>query len=176
MPPARRKPRNRRSKSYSASRISWCLSSTCPPKRPSATSKRSIEASQRIFLLNILPASKARSASRSIKVRYTKWSAVAPAREQTDLTHADRAASHGICQALRARRATGRVDHARLGSGDPGVGLPQDRRRAAAQLSAGVGGGRRAARALFDHRTRSRSHLAHGGWASRDQPHGAAQG
>jgi len=55
--------------SYSASPISWCQPSTWRPRRPSAPSKRSIAASPRTFSLNILPGSKAKSASRSIKVR-----------------------------------------------------------------------------------------------------------
>src|SRR6516165_631497 len=68
-PPARREPRSRRSKSYSASPISWCRPSTWRPRRLSAPSKRLIAASPRTFSLNILPGSKAKSASRSIKVR-----------------------------------------------------------------------------------------------------------
>ena len=45
----------------------------------------------------------------------------------------------------------------------------EDRRRAADELPAGIGRGRRGARALFDHRARSRPGLAHGARPRRDQ-------
>ena len=70
-----------------------------------------------------------------------------------------------------ARGRPGRLDHARFRSRNAGVGLPQDRRRRC-ELSPGIGRRRRCARALFDHRARSRSGLAHGQRQRRDQSQG----
>ncbi len=94
-----------------------------------------------------------------------------PAAEQAPTTdlHADRAAGTRIRQALRARRAAGGVDHAGRRPRDAGLGVSQDRRRAADELPAGIGRRRRGARALFDHRARAGSGLAHGRRPRRDQ-------
>ena len=80
---------------------------------------------------------------------------------QLSLVHADRAAGTGLRQALCARRGAGGVDHAGRRSRDAGVGLPEDRRRPADELPAGIGRRRRRARPLFDHRARARHRLAH---------------
>ena len=77
------------------------------------------------------------------------------------MPHADRAAGIGLCQALCARRGAGGLDHAGRRPRDAGLGVPQDRRRPADELPAGIGRRRRGARALFDHRARARPGLAH---------------
>ena len=82
----------------------------------------------------------------------------------------------GPAGALRLRRAlpqgqaAGGVDAACRRPRDAGLGGAEAERRAAHELPAGVGGGRRRARALLDHRHRPRHRLARLRRHGRDQP------
>ena len=78
-----------------------------------------------------------------------------------------------LCGELRARRGAGGVDDAGRGPRNAGLGIPQDRHRQAAELSPGIGRRRRGARALFDHRPRSRRGVACARHRGRDQPLGS---
>ena len=93
-------------------------------------------------------------------------------RRQPELSRTMQIEPHGrrLRRALRARRSAGGVDHAGRRSRNAGLGLPEDRRRPADELSAGVGRRRRGARPLFGDRARSRPGLADERRARRDQP------
>ena len=67
------------------------------------------------------------------------------------------------------------MDHARRRSRNAGLGVPENRRRAADELPVRVGRRRRGARPLFDDRARSRPDLANERRAGRDQPQCARQ-
>ena len=75
-----------------------------------------------------------------------------------------------LCRALSQGQAAGGVDAACRRPRDAGLGGAETERRAAHELPAGVGGGRRRARALLDHRHRSRRRLARLRQQGRDQP------
>ncbi len=70
--------------------------------------------------------------------------------------------------------SAGAVDHAGRRPRNAGLGVPEDRRRAADELSVRVGRGRRGARPLFGDRARSRPDLADERRAGRDQPQRAS--
>ncbi len=88
-------------------------------------------------------------------------------------TDGDRPGAAGLRRSLFRWRAAARLDHAGGRPGDAGLGVPQARRRQAQRLPVRVGRGRRRARALFDHRARARSGVAHQRRQGRDQSHGA---
>ena len=120
---------------------------------------------------NISRSSKAKSASTSTSRRSTR-SLAAPAAVAEPMQiepSADR-----LRRTLRPRRAAGGVDDAGRRSGDAGFRLPEDRRRQADELPAGVGGRRRGARALFDHRAGARPDLARQRHQRRGQSRGHA--
>ena len=80
---------------------------------------------------------------------------------------------HHLCRALSRRPAAGRVDPARRRSRNACFGHAEAQRRPADELPARVGRGRRGARALLDHRHRTRHRLARVRRPRRDQPRAA---
>src|ERR1051326_5979467 len=107
-----------------------------------------------------------------MRMRCAESTAASPS---TEPAHADRARRGDFHRALCGGRSPGRVDDAGRRSRTPGFGFSQGRRRPADELLAGIGRRRGDARALFDHRPRSGSDLAHQRRWRRDQSRSAVR-